>query len=100
MEGRVRQNPRKLRNLRIPRRQALNLDSNPSGICRLGLRRWPETESGGWLDRATLVVVRELAGELRDEGDEGGRQAREKKKILRKKEERGEAGERETEKMN
>ena len=32
---------------------------------------------------------RELAGELRDEGDKGaGRCAREKKKILRKKEER------------
>ena len=33
--------------------------------------------------------MRELAGELRDEGDKGaGRCAREKKKILRKKEER------------
>ena len=41
------------------------------------------------------MVVRELAGELRDEGDEGGRRAREKKKILRKKEERREARERE-----
>ena len=41
--------------------------------------------------------MRELAGKLRDEGDEG---AREKKKNLRKKEERREAGEREREKEN
>ena len=41
--------------------------------------------------------MRELVGELRDEGDKGaGRRAREKKK-LRKKEERSEAGERERE---
>ena len=40
------------------------------------------------------MVVRELADELRDGGHEGGRRAREKKK-LRKKEERREAGERE-----
>ena len=38
------------------------------------------------------MVVRELAGELRDEG---GRRAREKKKKLRKKEERREVRERE-----
>ena len=37
----------------------------------------------------------ELAGKLRDEGDEGGWRAREEKKILRKKEERREARERE-----
>ena len=49
----------------------------------LGVGRWNRS------------VMRELAGELRDEGDEGaGRRAREKKK-LRKKEERREAGERE-----
>ena len=41
--------------------------------------------------------MRELVGELRDEGDKGaGRRVREKKK-LRKKEERSEAGERERE---
>ena len=48
----------------------------------LGVGRWNRS------------VMRELVGELRDEGDEGaGRRAREKKK-LRKKEERREAGER------
>ena len=43
--------------------------------------------------------MRELTGELRDEGDEGaGRRAREKKKM-RKKEERREIGERERKKI-
>ena len=49
----------------------------------------------GKLGRWNKSAVRELAGELRDEGDEGGWRAREEKKILRKKEERREAGERE-----
>ena len=49
----------------------------------------------GKLGRWNKSAVRELAGELRDEGDEGvGRRAREKKKW-RKKEERREARERE-----
>ena len=46
----------------------------------------------GWRNRSAM---RELVGELRDEGDKGaGRQAREEKK-LRKKEGRREAEERE-----
>ena len=48
----------------------------------------------GELGRWNGSAIRELAGELRDEGDEGGQRAREKKK-LRKKEEKREAGERE-----
>ena len=48
--------------------------------------------------RQNRSTMRELVGELRDEGDEGvGRQARVKKKKLRKQEERREAGERERE---
>ena len=44
--------------------------------------------------------MRELTGELRDEGDEGaGRRAREKKKKLWKKEERRETGERDRKKI-
>ena len=54
----------------------------------------------GWVDelgQRNISAMRELAGELRDEGDEGvGRQAREKKR-LRKKEERRKAGEKERE---
>ena len=47
--------------------------------------------------RHNISAMRELAGELRDEGDEGaGRRVREKRK-LRKKEERREARERERE---
>ena len=69
-----------------------------------------ELGDGAWGDRRWGLVwvvkfgrwnksaVRELAGELRDEGDEGGQRAREKKKILRKKGERREAREREREK--
>ena len=36
----------------------------------------------GKLGRWNKSAVRELAGELRDEGDEGGQRAREKKKIF------------------
>ena len=52
----------------------------------------------GWvgeLGQQNISARRELAGELRDEGDEGvGQRAREKKKLM-KKEERREARERE-----
>jgi len=48
--------------------------------------------------RRNRSAIRELAGELRDEGDEGaGQRVREKKKMLRKKEERRKVGEREKE---
>ena len=59
---------------------------------RWGLGR---SAMGLGVGRRNRSAIRELAGELRDEGDEGvGRRAREKKKW-RKKEERREARERE-----
>ena len=45
-----------------------------------GDRRWGLAWVGK-LGRWNMSVVRELAGKLRDEGDEGGRRAREKKRI-------------------
>ena len=61
---------------------------------RAGSAEQIDDEGAGRQNRLTM---RELVGELRDEGDEGaGRRATEKIK-LRKKEERREAGERERE---
>ena len=75
VEGRVRQNPEKLRNLRIPRHQALNLDSYPSGIRRLGLRRWPETESGVDHKRSDSGLGSTLLAERAGGGARGDREA-------------------------
>ena len=55
-----------------------------SAAMGLGLdRRWGLAWVGE-LGRWNRSAVRELAGELRDEGDEGGWRAREKKKIDRR----------------
>ena len=53
---------------------------------RLGDGAWGDRRWGlvwvGELGRWNRSAVRELVGELRDEGDEGGRRATEKKKIF------------------
>ena len=57
----------------------------PTEGHRLGDGAWGDWRWGlawvGELGRWNRSAVRELAGELRDEGDEGGRRAREKKNF-------------------
>ena len=76
------------------------LTLRPTEGHELGNGAWGDRRWGlvwvGKLGRWNKSAVKELAGELRDEGDEGGHRAREEKKW-RKKEQRREARERERE---
>ena len=58
----------------------------PAEGHELGDGAWGDRRWGlAWVDdlgRRNRSTVRELAGELRDEGDEGGQRAREKKKFF------------------
>ena len=56
-------------------------DVEAGGGARTGRWGLGRSTMGLGMGRWNRSAVRELAGELRDEGDEGGRRAREKKKL-------------------